>query len=59
MLPKLVSIFEGLLGGSVSDDRLVDLSRNLARGLTFLHYKIAHLDVNPSNLCVTDNHRLF
>ncbi|KAH9004375.1 hypothetical protein EDB86DRAFT_2888292 [Lactarius hatsudake] len=60
VFPKLGSISEELqFGGRVLHGRLIDLSRDLARGLTFLHnHNIAHLDVNPSNLGFTDNYRL-
>jgi serine/threonine protein kinase len=60
VFPKLRSIFEELqLGGRVLGGRLVDMSRDLAKGLTFLHHNnIAHLDINPSNLCFTDSYCL-
>ncbi|KAH9047639.1 kinase-like domain-containing protein [Lactarius hengduanensis] len=60
VFPKLGSISEELqFGGRVLHGRLIDLSRDLARGLTFLHdNNVAHLDINPSNLGFTDNYCL-
>ncbi len=60
VFPKLGSVFEELqFGGGVLRGRLVDLSHDLAKGLTFLHNSnIAHLDINPSNLGFTDAYRL-
>ncbi|KAH9047636.1 kinase-like domain-containing protein [Lactarius hengduanensis] len=60
VFPKLGSVFEALqFGGGPLRGRLVDLSHDLARGLTFLHdNNIAHLDINPSNLGFTDNYHL-
>ncbi|KAH8115490.1 kinase-like domain-containing protein, partial [Phellopilus nigrolimitatus] len=35
------------------------LSRDLARGVTFLHdHGIAHLDIKPANMVYTDEYRL-
>ncbi|KAH8988788.1 kinase-like domain-containing protein [Lactarius akahatsu] len=60
VFPKLGSVFEVLQsGGGPLCGQLIDLSHDLARGLTFLHNNnIAHLDINPSNLGFTDNHCL-
>ncbi|KAH9004373.1 kinase-like domain-containing protein [Lactarius hatsudake] len=60
VFPKLGSVFEALqFGGRPLCGRLVDMSRDLARGLIFLHNNnIAHLDINPSNLGFTDKYHL-
>jgi len=60
VLPMLGSVSEQLcFGGGVLRGRFVDLSRDLAKGLTFLHDNdIAHLDIKPANLVYTDNYCL-
>ncbi|THH06518.1 hypothetical protein EW145_g4040 [Phellinidium pouzarii] len=62
VLPKLMCVGTELsLGsdGGALRGRYIDLSRDLARGMTFLHDRnIAHLDVKPDNLVYTSEYRL-
>ncbi|THH10324.1 hypothetical protein EW145_g1403 [Phellinidium pouzarii] len=62
VLPRLKCIGDELFRGSVGGalrGHYIDLSRDLARGITFLHDRnIAHLDIKPDNLVYTSEYRL-
>ncbi|THG99783.1 hypothetical protein EW145_g7200 [Phellinidium pouzarii] len=51
-------LFRGSVGGALRG-HYINLSRDLARGITFLHDRnIAHLDIKPDNLVYTSEYRL-
>ncbi|THH03692.1 hypothetical protein EW145_g6081, partial [Phellinidium pouzarii] len=62
VLPERMSVADELYNkpkGGALRGRYIDLSRQLARAITFLHdHNIAHLDVKPSNLVYTSEYRL-
>lgn len=60
VLPELQSVDEQVfVGGGVLRPHFVELSRDLARGVTFMHGNgIAHRDIKPGNLVFTENFHL-
>jgi serine/threonine protein kinase len=54
VLPERQPVVDQLFKGSPLHGRFVQLSRDLAKGVTFLHdNNIAHLDIKPANLVYT------